>query len=141
MFLFGNRCKIYPNRSWISRIHPYTISFYPGETIPPGEVAVPSCPKYAAAFDIKVNQLRAVQPRIIARDENRHLVQLQLPKRKPIWFIDATAYVFEYESYLANRETDPNANPREDLLDLAREAGKEHGDLFVMYIKQTLRIG
>ncbi len=142
VFLFGNRCKVYPNRSWISRIHPYTISFYPGQyTLPEGEVALPSCPKYAPAFDIKVNELRVQRPRIVARSDDNRLVQLQLRKHKPVWFIDATRYVAEYESYLAERRTTAAGSPWEDLLRLAEDAGKEYGELLKAYLAQTLGIG
>lgn len=139
VFLSGNRCKIYPGRPWTSRILPYTISFYLGKNIlPPGEIALPSCPKYAPAFDIKVNELRVQQPQILSHSENKRLVQLKLRKHKPLWFLDASNYVGECESYLANREIKSTTSPWNDLLTLAEEAGKEQGDVLKLYLKKAM---
>lgn len=141
VFLFGSRCQVYPARSWISRMHPYSISFFPGKMLSEGEVAVPSCPKYAASFDIKINQLRVLRPNIASRSGDRRLVQVQMPKHKLVWYIDATDYMCEFETYLSHRSAESSGKSREDLLHLAADAGKEQGAIFKKYIETTFRLG
>ena len=45
IFLFKNRCSLYTDRPWGSRIHPYVINFSEsGSLFPEGKIALPSLP-------------------------------------------------------------------------------------------------
>jgi len=79
-FPFGNRCAVHAGRPWTCRFHPYTVSFSAGEgRFPVGEMALPSCPGYAAAFGIAVGEEYIQKLVIIRRDEqNPRLVLLKL---------------------------------------------------------------
>jgi Fe-S-cluster containining protein len=138
-FLFGNRCSVYPNRSWFCRVHPNTISFHPNAGLfPVATVALPSCPSLAPAFGIKVNKLLIQQPQVISRHPDGRLVQLKLRKHKPLWFIDASDYLKEYESHVPWHE-----RPTSDwdkLFALAKETGGEEGELLSYYLDKVLRL-
>jgi Fe-S-cluster containining protein len=138
IFLFGNRCSIHPARPWTSRIHPYTVSFYPNQDLfIVGEMAVPSCPALAPLFGLKKDQEYVQSLQIIASDEKSHLVQVKLKKHKPLWLIDASAYVKEYESHIHGEWSDSDWKA---LWAFAREAGGEEGELLALYIEKVTRV-
>jgi len=135
VFLFGNRCGVHPARPWACRVHPYTISFHHNPAVfPVGELALPACPALAASFDIKKDELVVQRPKVLARYKEGHLVQIKLRKHKPLWLIDATDYVKEYERHIPLKKERPLSD-WEELLALAGEAGGKEGDVITRYLE------
>ncbi len=135
IFLFGNRCAVHPARTWACRVHPYVVNYHPAPSLfPVGELALPSCPPLASSFDIKIDEHLTQKPAPGERREN--LVKVKLRKHKPLWLIDASAYVKEYQAHVAVRRERPIAEWRE-VIDLAREAGGEDGDVLAAYVALT----
>lgn len=134
IFVTEGRCSIHPARPWSCRTHPYTVSFHrdPG-IFPIGELALPSCPALAPLLGIKKDQLLVQQARIIEKDPNNNLVKLKLKKHKPVWLIDATPYIREYQANVP-----PASRPVSEwqqLFSLAEEAGGEKGAILAKYVE------
>jgi Fe-S-cluster containining protein len=140
IFLFGNRCAVHASRPWTCRFHPYAISFYAGQgQYPVGEIALPSCPGCASSFGIGVDETFVQKPAVLARDaKNPRLIQVKLKKRKPMWLLDASDYVEEYEKQVSLREKE--VPPWQDLLTLAAEAGGAECDSLPYYVHKVLKI-
>lgn len=137
IFLFKNRCSIHTIRPWGSRIHPYSINYYDNTvSFPVGEIALPSCPSMASAFGLKTNETLVQRPQIIERVDDGALVRVKLKKRKPVWLIDVSKYVMEYEYRAANRTSSSSA--RDELLELAKSAGGDYGGLLKIYLEMVL---
>lgn len=135
IFLFGNRCSVHPARAWACRIHPYVISYHPASHLfPIGEIALPSCPALSTFFSIKQDALLVQRPHPLERTCN--LVKIKLRKRKPIWVIDATPYIAEYQQHIPSCYKKSNSD-LEELLVLARQAGGKDGDILASYIELT----
>ena len=137
IFLFGNRCGLHPVRSWTSRIYPYTVSFRANSRFfLDSQIELPSCPAMAEHFGLKTGQscLQTVSPQ--ARDAKSNLVLVKLRKYRPLWVIDASTYVQEYESHIPPEKTIPEW---QDLFNLAREAGGEEGELLSYYVENIFR--
>ena len=139
IFFDNRRCSIYPSRPWSCRTHPYTVSFHPNAGLfPYEEIALPSCPEFAASFGLKPGQLFVQRTSVITREEHSSLVKLKLKKHRPIWVLDASAYIKEYESHipLGNR-------PVSDWLELfalAKEAGGgEQGEILSRHVEKITR--
>jgi Fe-S-cluster containining protein len=136
IFLVDGRCSIYPARAWSCRTHPYTVSFHPNpELFPVAEIALPSCPALGANFGLKNGEILIQKAVITERAIDSNLVKLKLKKHKPLWLIDATAYLADYEKH-----TPPADRPVSDwlaLFALARTAGGEHGDLLSRYVEKV----
>ncbi len=135
IFLFGNRCSIYPARAWSCRLHPFTISFHPSSRyFPTGEIALPSCPALSPVFGLKKDELFVQRPEVISKDRRHNLVQLKLKKHKPLWLMDATEYVEEYENHVTGDGY--TTRDWEALLDLAGQAGDKGGIILQLYIEK-----
>ncbi|MBN1368610.1 MAG: YkgJ family cysteine cluster protein [Dehalococcoidaceae bacterium] len=135
IFLFGNRCSVHPARAWACRVHPYTISFHPSpDYFPVGKLALPSCPSLAPAFGVKRDEMLVQSPGVLSREEGGRLVQVKLKKRKPVWLLDASNYVKEFESRAPSEER--TAAEWEALLDLAGKAGSKGGIALQLYLEQ-----
>ena len=138
IFMFQNRCSVYQNRPWGSRIHPYAISFAESASLfPAGKIAVPSCPSLAPVFGIKTDEEVVQVPEVIERHSVGHLVKVKLKKHRPVWLIDISEYVKEYEDYLSIRRPIVSGDIA-SLLDLAESAGGEYGGLLRLYLEQIL---
>jgi Fe-S-cluster containining protein len=137
IFLFGNRCSVHPGRPWTCRFYPFSISFYEGEgQYPIGEIALPSCPAYASSFNININVQYIQKPAIIARnDSNPFLIQVKLKKHRPLWVLDATNFVEEYEKRAAAKEDVPP--PWHKVLALAEEVGGSECTVLASYIENV----
>lgn len=132
IFLFGSRCAIHPARSWACRVHPYVISYHPAPTIfPVGEMALPSCPTLASAFDIGIDEQVTQKPTPIERHPDGRLVKVKLRKRKPLWLIDASDYVKEYQQHAPIRHDRPIGD-WEEVVKMAKEAGGGGDDSEIM---------
>jgi hypothetical protein len=135
IFLFGNRCAVHPARTWACRVHPYVISYHPAPGLfPVGEIALPSCPTLAGAFDIKTDESLVQKPEPMERHERGSLVKVKLRKRKPLWVVDATPYVKEYQSHVPKRAERPISD-WEEVLAMARAAGGKEGEILAAYIE------
>lgn len=137
IFLFGNRCSVHAGRPWTCRFHPYSISFFSGHgQYPMGEIALPSCPAYADSFSIRIDEQYIQKLIILSRDEsNPMFVKVKLKKHKPLWVLDATNYVEEYESHALTKE---NVPPQwHKVLLLAEEAGGSECDILASYIENV----
>jgi len=135
IFLFGNRCRVHPARAWACRVHPYTISFHDGQDyFPVGQLAIPSCPALAPAFGVMKDEIIVQHPNVLAQEPGTRLIQVKLKKRKPVWLLDATDYVKEFESRIPGEERP--AEDWEDLLALAGEAGSKGGIALQMYLEK-----
>ncbi|MCL2706805.1 MAG: YkgJ family cysteine cluster protein [Dehalococcoidia bacterium] len=136
IFLFGNRCSVHPARAWACRVHPYVISYYPASNhlFPVGEIALPSCPAMTTSFDIKQGALVVQQPKPLERYTEGNLIKIKLRKRKPIWVIDATPYIAEYQQRVPRQLKRPLSDC-EELLEIARQAGGKDEELLVRYIE------
>ena len=134
VFMVNRRCSIYPARPWSCRTHPYTVSFYPTPTLfPVGEIELPSCPSLAPYFGLKKDELWVQTAPVTSRDTNSNLVSLKLKKHKPLWVIDASTYIREYETNMP-----PADRPESDWVGLfafAKEAGVEMGELLARYVE------
>jgi hypothetical protein len=137
IFLFGNRCGVHPARAWACRVHPYVISYYPSPALfPIGEIALPSCPTMAPSFDLKQDELLVQSPAPLAHHTDGNLVQVKLRKRKPMWVVDATPYVKEYQEHIPMQLERPISD-WEELLALARQAGGKDAEILASYIEMT----
>ena len=138
IFLFGSRCKIHPSRPWTCRFYPYSISFHINRgRFPIGEIALPSCPAYAPKFGIRTDDTFVQKPQVLLRDEtNDKLIQVKLRKRKPLWILDASDYVREYEDMVINREK--VMPPWDDLFELAAEAGGTECSVLPYYVNKVI---
>lgn len=137
IFLFGNRCGVHPARVWACRVHPYAISYHPSPALfPVGEIALPSCPTLASSFDIKQDELLVQRPQPLEHSPEGNLVKIKLRKRKPIWVIDATSYVKEFQKRVPLRPERPITD-WEELLALVRQAAGKDGEIAVSYIEMT----
>ena len=137
IFLFGNRCGAHPARTWACRVHPYVISYHPTSDIfPVGEIALPSCPTLASSFEVKQDELVVQRPPPLAHHAEGSLVKIKLRKRKPIWVVDASPYVKEYQKHVPLQKERPITD-WEELIELAREAGGKDGDILASYIELT----
>ncbi len=138
IFMFNSRCSVYPNRPWGSRIHPYAISFAESASLfPSGKIEVPSCPSLASVFSLKTDEEAIQEPQVIERHTGGRLVKVKLKKHRPLWLIDISEYVMEYEGYLGIRSPIVPGDIA-SLLDLAENAGGEYGGLLRLYLEQTL---
>jgi len=137
IFLFDNRCSVHAGRPWTCRFHPYSISFYSGHAqYPVGEIALPSCPAYASSFRIRIGEQYIQKPEILARDEsNPMLIRVKLKKQKPLWVLDVTSFIEEYEKQAVTRENTPT--PWYKVLALAEEAGGSECDILASYIENV----
>ena len=134
IFLVDGRCSIYPARPWSCRTHPYTVSFYPNPVLfPLSEIALPSCPALAGSFGIKKDQLWLQPLPAASRDPRRNLVKIKLKKNKPIWLIDASDYIQEYEKNAPSADR-PDSEWLE-LFSLAKQAGGVQGDILAAYVE------
>jgi Fe-S-cluster containining protein len=134
IFLFGNRCAVHPARSWACRVHPYAISYHPAPALfPVGELALPSCPALAPSFDLKTDEFLTQKPAPIARHAQGSLVKVKLRKHKPLWIIDASPYVKEYQSHVPVRAERPIGD-WEQVMEMARQAA---GDDLARYVEFT----
>ncbi|MDD5122936.1 MAG: YkgJ family cysteine cluster protein [Dehalococcoidales bacterium] len=135
IFLFDNRCSVHPARAWACRVHPYTISFHTNpDYFPVGQLAIPSCPAFAHTFSVKKNEIVVQSPAILAKEPGSRLIQVKLKKRKPVWLLDATDYVNEFENRAGGEER--SAEDWEALLSLAGEAGSKGGIALQMYLEK-----
>ena len=135
IFLFQNRCQVYASRPWGSRLHPYTINFAEnGFAFPVGQIALPACPSLASAFGLKTDAELVQMPPVLERTETMVLVKLH--KHKPIWLLDISCYVREYAEHGAIRKI--SGEELGQLLELARLAGGEYGDLLRLYLEMVL---
>jgi Fe-S-cluster containining protein len=138
IFLFKNRCSVHPNRPWGSRIHPYTICLSKtSDLLPAGKIALPSCPALASAFGLKVDERVIQAPEVIEKHPVGRLVKVKLKKHKPVWLLDASDYLGEYEKYVQQRNP-VTAEDIERLLKLAESVGGEFGGLLRVYLEQVL---
>ncbi len=134
IFLFGNRCAVHPARTWACRVHPYVISYHAAPSLfPVGELALPSCPALAGAFDIKLDEQVTQRPAPIEHAARGSLVKVKLRKRKPLLLVDASDYVKEYQTHVPVRLERPISD-WEQVIAMARQAGGEDGDLLASYI-------
>lgn len=138
IFLFGNRCAVHAGRPWTCRFHPYTVSFSAGEgRFPVGEIALPSCPGYAAAFGLAVGEEYIQKLSVVRRDgQNPRLVLLKLKKHRPVWLIDAGDYLEEYERQARDKGNQPSE--WQVLLDLAKQVGGAECDILPLYVEHVL---
>lgn len=60
-----------------------------------------------------------------------------MKKHKPLWLIDASAYVKEYESHIPGKWSDSDWKA---LWAFAREAGGAEGELLAFYIEKVTRV-
>jgi Fe-S-cluster containining protein len=136
VFLVDGRCSLHSARPWSCRTHPYTVSFQPNSGLfPVGELALPSCPALAASFGLKKDQLLVQSTLVIDRDPDSHLVKVKLKKHKPVWLIDASAFIKAYEDKMP-----PADRPQAEwhaLFSLAEEAGGEQGAVLARYVKKV----
>jgi Fe-S-cluster containining protein len=134
IFLSGGRCSIHPARPWSCRTHPYTVSFQsaPG-LFPNGELALPSCAALAPLLGIKKDQLLVQPANVVERDPNRNLIKLKLKKHKPVWLVDATVYIREYQAKMPPTVRSPSE--WQQLFSLAEEAGGEQGRILAQYVE------
>ncbi|MDD5604904.1 MAG: hypothetical protein PHX29_03205 [Dehalococcoidales bacterium] len=136
IFRFGNRCSVHPARAWACRVHPYTISFHANpDFFPIGQLALPSCPALASSFGIKKEEVVIQTPNVLAREPESRLVQVKLKKRRPVWLLDATDYVVEFERHAPGAERP--GEYWEALLALAGEAGSKGGVALQLYLENT----
>ena len=137
IFLFGNRCSVHAGRPWTCRFHPYSVSLYSGYgQYPTGEIALPSCTAYAKSFGIGINEQYIQKPIILARDEsNPMLILVKLKKHKPLWVLDATSFVEEYEKQASTKED--ISSPWHKVLLLAEEAGGSECDILASYVENV----
>jgi Fe-S-cluster containining protein len=137
IFLFGNRCAVHPARTWACRVHPYVVSYHPAPTqFPVGEIALPSCPTLASSFGLKQDELIVQRPLPLSRHPQASLVKVKLRKRKPLWVVDATPYVKEYQQHLPLKLERPMQD-WEELIELARQAGGREGDVLASYLEMV----
>jgi hypothetical protein len=112
------------------------VSFHPNTGLFPfGELALPSCPAFVYSFGLKQDQLLVQPVSLIARDPNSHLVKIKLKKHKPVWLIDASSYIKEYQGNMP-----PADRPQADwqaLFSLAEEAGGQHGVVLARYVEEV----
>ena len=138
IFLFNNRCSVYSVRPWGSRIHPYTINVSANnEFFPAGKIELPSCPSLASAFGLKRDEKVIQTPAVIERPADGSLVKVKLKKHRPVWVIDTSDYVKEYQEFARNKEIIP-ADEVERFLMLAEQAGGDYGVLLRVYLEQVL---
>jgi Fe-S-cluster containining protein len=139
IFTYRNRCSIYPVRPWSCRTHPYTVSFHAdNDLFPSGEIALPSCPALCRPLGLKKDELMVSKAVITERDPDSSLVKLRIRKHKPVWVIDATEYVMQYE-----KNAPPPQKPDSEwmaLFDLAQVAGSGCGDILSSYVQETTRL-
>jgi Fe-S-cluster containining protein len=139
IFLFNNRCRVHPNRPWGSRIHPYTINFAENAIrFPVGEIALSSCPSMASAFGLKMGETLVQRPQVIKRAEGDSLVLVKLRKHKPLWLIDVSKYILQFEQYAAIKQT--STTDLQQLFELAQKAGGDYGDLLKLYLEMIFKI-
>jgi len=137
IFLFGNRCSVHPARTWACRVHPYVISYHAApDLFPVGEIALPSCPALAPFFDLKQDELLVQRPPPLAHHPEGNLVKVKLRKRKPIWVVDATSYIKEYQKHVPLQLERPITD-WEEVLELAPVAGGKDGEILASYIELT----
>lgn len=138
IFLFGNRCRIHPSRPLACRFYPYSISFHINhDRYPVGEIALPSCPTYASKFGIQTDTMYVQKPPIMCRDDQNHnLIKVKLKKRKPLWVLDASEFVKEYDYQLNNREK--IMPPWDELLELAAETGGAECSILPYYVDKVI---
>jgi len=136
IFLFGTHCSVHPARAWACRIHPYTIIYRPAtyHLFPANEIALPSCPSMATSFGIKQGSLVVQSPQPLERYAESNLVKIKLRKRKPIWVIDATLYMEEYQQHIP-RQLKRSIGEMEELLILARQAGGKDEEILSSYVE------
>jgi Fe-S-cluster containining protein len=137
IFLFNNRCSVYRSRPWGSRIHPYTINFYENKiSFPTGKIALPSCPSLATAFGLKTDEELIQAPQLLNKSGGNNLVQVKLRKHKPVWLLDISTYLEEYERRSNGRQV--STSELEQLLELATQSGGDYGDLLRIYLEMVL---
>ena len=137
IFLYDRRCRIHPVRSWTSRVHPYTVSFHPGSRFfATSSMELPSCPAMAEKFGVSPGELRIKKVEPLSRDLEANLVRVKIKKSKPLWVIDASAYVREYEGHIPLQKS---LMDFQSLFKLAWAAGGEQGELLSTYVAEAFR--
>ncbi|MFA6771080.1 MAG: hypothetical protein WCS74_00355, partial [Dehalococcoidales bacterium] len=82
----------------------------------------------------KKNEIVVQSPAVLAKEPGSRLIQVKLKKRKPVWLLDATDYVNEFENRAGGEER--SAEDWEALLSLAGEAGSKGGIALQMYLEK-----
>ena len=78
------------------------------------------------------------KPQVLEHHRENRLVKVKLRKHKPIWLIDASDYVVEFEKRSLQRTV--SQTEIESLLILAEEAGGFYGGLLRIYLETVLGI-
>ena len=137
IFLFNGRCSVYRSRPWGSRIHPYSINFFENTlSFPTGKIALPSCPSLAPGFGLKTDEEVIQNPQILEKSGSNKLILVKLRKHKPVWLLDISTYVKECERRGTGRRV--SISEVEQLLQLAKQAGGDYGDLLRIYLEMVL---
>jgi hypothetical protein len=94
---------------------------------------LPSCPPLAASVGINKDQLYIQLANVIEKGPNSNLVRVKLKKHKPVWVIDATSYIREYQ---VNRPPAVRLESEwRQLFALAKEAGGRQGYVLAEYVE------
>ena len=88
----------------------------------------------AHAFGLKRGQLLVENVSNVKKFKNGNLIRVKLKKRRPVWLIDATSYMQEYEKHIQEQKSTSDWGR---LFELAKKAGGNHGNLLALYVEKV----